>query len=282
MVQIPRYWAREYGYPPTGRPARVDVWGWSDHSEADARSVARSRLEEVISRAEREGGLSRSAEYYPRVPLREPVLERLDDGEGDVLAVITRNRYGADVLNTDRVVFADVDVPEWEESEPGSGGGLFRRRTVSVEDAVAGVEPTLQRCGLPWRIYRTRAGLRVLVSGPDLAPGSERAGDLLTALRSDPLYVQLSNTYDSYRARLTPKPWRVGLRALPSRARQVEGAAVADVDQRWLAEYVHVTRGFAVCRLVRSGGAVMAAPARRLVEAHDRRTRVASTGLPLA
>ena len=64
------------------------------------------------------------------------------------------------------------------------------------------------------RVYRTAAGLRVLVTGASAPPASDRARELLTELGSDPLYVELCSTHDSYRARLTPKPFRVGERAL--------------------------------------------------------------------
>ena len=49
-------------------------------------------------------------------------------------------------------------------------------------------------------MYRTAAGLRVLVTGAAAPPSSDRARALLTELGADPLYVELCATHDSYRA----------------------------------------------------------------------------------
>lgn len=281
-MRIPRYWAGQHGVPANGTPPRVDVWGWSDVSVADAERVAGERLAEVLARAESQGGLpSLPDEYYPRVPLREPVIAPVGEGD-DPSALITRNRYGADVLNTERLFIADVDVPAWEEREPGSGGGFLRRRTPSVEEEVARLEPVLQReAQRGWRVYRTRAGLRVLLDGAGLAPGSEHAMHLLEQLGSDRLYVQLTRTYDSYRARLSPKPWRIGLSAMPSSARRVVDDALVD-DPGWLAGYDRAASKFAVCRFVAEGAARFGDEAQALVTLHDQLTGAHRTDLPLA
>ena len=50
------------------------------------------------------------------------------------------------------------------------------------------------------RVYRTAAGLRVLVTGAGAPPRSDRARELLTELSADPLYVELCATHDCYRA----------------------------------------------------------------------------------
>ena len=122
------------------------------------------------------------------------------------------------------------------------------------------------------RIYRTRAGLRVLVTGADAPPLSDRARALLTELRSDPLYVELCATHDSYRARLTPKPHRMGALALP-----VSWPCVDDASERrwlrWVDEYDDLARGFSTCRLISATGPVPSADEQRLIELHDERTR---------
>jgi hypothetical protein len=280
-MHIPRYWAQTYGNPPSGRPPRVDVWGWSDISDSDARHVAQRRLAEVIARAEAQGGLPQRDQYYPRVPLREPIITELTGDDGPI-ALITRNRYGADVLNTERVFVADVDVPQWEDREPGSGGGWLRRKVVPVDAVVQRVAPVLrQESDLAWRIYRTRAGLRVIATGADLPPSSPRAQALLTALGADPLYVQLTQTYDSYRARLSPKPWRIGIPTLQLMDREFARDGLVD-DPRWLAEYDRAATGFAVCRLVETHGSALAPEDERIIALHDEVTGVATPDLPLA
>lgn len=281
-MHIPKYWAREHGVPPSGRPPRVDVWGWSDESVDDAVRLARERLAEVIARAEAEGGLPEHRDdYYPRVPLREPVVARVGDDD-DLLGLITRNRYGAEVLNTERIFVADVDVPEWETREPGSGGGFLRRKVTSVEEVVERVRRPLADLGdRAWLIYRTRAGLRVIVGGSDLEPGGIRATSLLAALGADPLYVQLTRTYDSYRARLSPKPWRVGVKRLPIGERVFVDDGLVD-DERWVAAYDRAVADFAVCRFVTGSGRAFDARAQQLIDLHDELTGTAMPERPLA
>ena len=121
------------------------------------------------------------------------------------------------------------------------------------------------------RVYRTAAGLRVLVTGAAAPPSSDRARELLTELASDPLYVELCATHDSYRARLTPKPFRVGEVALPVRWPFVDDAARERYEE-WVSEYDGRSSGHAVCRLISASGpepgpgrAAARGPARREV-----------------
>ena len=60
-------------------------------------------------------------------------------------------------------------------------------------------------------------GLRVIVADRLMEPSSEEAGQLLERMGSDPLYVRLCRNQESFRARLTPKPWRCGHHAAPAR-----------------------------------------------------------------
>ncbi|HLS65323.1 MAG TPA: hypothetical protein VK060_18235, partial [Ruania sp.] len=113
MDPIPQHWttAEEDVQTPDGRRLALRVWGWSARSMAEAADVARDRAAELVQRL-REGGPLRRDSYYPRLPLREEVLSEVRDGEGTLVAAVTRNRYGAQVLNTDRLLIADVDSPD--------------------------------------------------------------------------------------------------------------------------------------------------------------------------
>jgi hypothetical protein len=118
----------------------LTVWGWSSQSPTDAARVAEERLAQALERVAREGGLPPGHGYYPRMPLREPVLEEVEAAAGAVLGVVTRNRMGCEVLCTDLLFIADVDVPGLEDTTArggrpgdgsgaaGDGGSLPRRR----------------------------------------------------------------------------------------------------------------------------------------------------------
>lgn len=115
--------SRRIGYQArreTPVPARM---GGSTTSAADAVVVAHGQLRSALANL-RSG--PRSGGYYPRTPLLEPILEEFKvDGE-QVLAV-TRNRYGAEILNTDRLLIADVDLPELEGTTAGDTPESSRR-----------------------------------------------------------------------------------------------------------------------------------------------------------
>ncbi len=339
-MELPQHWVTAGGFSPHlgNGGGTLTVWGWSSHSEADAARVADERLAQALERVAREGGLPPGHGYYPRMPLREPVLEEVEAASGAVLGVVTRNRMGCEVLCTDLLFIADVDVPELEDAtarggapgdgsgasggggsrpprRPGSGVGGFFRRLLSGEPAPTPVTPSdatddegadavpasprpggasvaeCLACEPVWefarrhpelgvRVYRTAAGLRVIVTGVAASPGSDRARALLTELGSDPLYVELCATHDSYRARLTPKPFRVGARALPVSWPFADDGARSRYEE-WVSQYDGRSSGHAVCRLVSVSGPEPGPDESRLVGLHDTRCRVGER-LPLA
>src|SRR6185437_11448436 len=104
-MKIPRFWARSESQS-AGRgqpPLAVGCWKWSDVSVEEARRLADARALE-LGRILREGRpLDRY--LYGEQPLREEVIRTIQPE----VAVITRNRYGALVLNAARAMFIDVD-----------------------------------------------------------------------------------------------------------------------------------------------------------------------------
>ena len=154
-MELPQHWVTADGFSPhLGRSGgTLTVWGWSSESEADAVRVADQRLAEALERVAREGGLPRRPRYYPRVPLREPVLEEVDAASGALLGVVTRNRMGCEVLCTDLLFIADVDVPELEDATTHRNGP----RTSSPASRRAagrrsGRRPTLGWPEVAWRV----------------------------------------------------------------------------------------------------------------------------------
>jgi hypothetical protein len=288
-VQIPKFWAAAEGSGtgPSGERRFRRVWGWSVSSAADALAVAQERLRSTL--AELRSG-TRVGGYYPRVPLREPILDELIvDGEPAV--VVTRNRYGAEVLNTDRLLIADIDLPELENRTAGGLlRGLFRRPT-PAPDPLAEPEPVVKRLGglADWAAahpglgviaYRTASGLRVFVTGvadPTTSPDGQR---ILSELGADPIYRELCRAHGTFRARLTPKPWRLPRMRAP-RGRWPYDEQDEPYFQRWLAAYEVASPGYAVCRRLAAHGPQPSTLELQILHLHDERTRVA-TALPLA
>ena len=132
--------------------------------------------------------------------------------------------------------------------------------------------------GLAARVYKTAAGFRILAQADGLAPGNARFRALARALDADRLYVNLCGKQGCWRARLTPKPRRAGVKRPPRETRFPRAPEAEAPFAAWLAGYDAASAGFAVCRPVATVGRFVETPAVRL---HDDRTRCASS-LPLA
>lgn len=128
------------------------------------------------------------------------------------------------------------------------------------------------------RVYRTRNGFRLLITGSGLLPGSAGSEELMRELGTDPLYTTLCRVHESYRARLTPKPWRVGTRA-PAPVRP--WSARERWFTGWLDDYRRASAEVAVCRLIGTHGPEARGIEAELVGRHDAAVR-ADSGLRLA
>jgi hypothetical protein len=116
--------------------------------------------------------------------------------------MLTVNRYGAICLNTERMMFADIDT----EIDPRAP----EKKVTPEKEAWERIERAIStRRDMLVRVYRTAAGLRLMcVSGPH-APNSAESLDFLYRLGCDPAFIAICRKQRCYRARLTPKPWRM-------------------------------------------------------------------------
>jgi hypothetical protein len=279
-MNIPRFWARATAdvQRPRGGAMELAAWGWSTTGKSDAEDKARQRLDALITRVRQGLELPRGYGYAARA-LREEIVQELRAPDGGAAGIVTRNGYGALVLNTARTMFVDVDLPQ----APGGLRRLFGAKPTAGEaETLARLRATLAAHSIgSFRIYRTAAGFRVLATDPLFTPAGPEAESLMTAAGSDPAFLKLCRVQESFRARLTPKPWRCGRRLPPNRHPR-EDPGSRQTFAAWLADYEAACRDKAVCRLVESvGGDRVHREVAPLLELHDRTTRVAES-LPLA
>jgi hypothetical protein len=255
-MNFPRFWAH-------GESGSFSSWRWSDNSPEEARSLAREAAARLEARF-RETGKLVDRYGYPDRPLREPVLRELFDESGQVAHVITRNSYGCHVLNSARALFADVDLPE----EHLGAAAIERARNW------ADSQP-----GWNWRIYRTKAGLRLLATQSLFDSADAICESVFAAVGADPLYRKLCQTQKCFRARLTPKPWRCEMPNPPARwpfADFSRERAFAD----WDARYQSACRAKATCQLLDHGTGQVHPELEPVIALHDEMTR-ATSGLAL-
>lgn len=304
-MKLARYWTRSQGEAADsgGQRIRVVTRGWSDESIDDARNRAQERARRLAQRIASDPS-ARKQYDYDDAPVPEAVVR--DFRPEGLAAVVTRNSYGSLVLNADNLLFADVDQEE-QEKEDGTGSdpagaegleailsGLFSMfggkqenplerpkvtgRPLSMFDKI---ERLVEAHGFAARVYRTAAGHRVMVTDRQMPAGGDEIETILNEFGSDPLYLRLCRTQQSFRARLTPKPWRCGVRKPPVKF-PFEGPGEQAAIRQWQAEYDRRIADYATCRLVRTFGGDRVHPSlQTLVDYHDRETK-ATSDLPLA
>jgi hypothetical protein len=288
-MRHPVYWARAtfVGRDALGAAVHRWAWGWSATDQADALAMAKRRAMEATERAA--SGLGRGEAYgYGVDPAREPLLHEPLDEHGEPIGAVTRNRYGCEVLNAFRVMFVDIDFSEESIVQPKRS--WFQRlfgRPRQFRREVA--EPALldrlrrwhqRRPGTPVRIYRTAGGLRAIVADRLYDPSSRDARDLMQSLHADQLYVWLCVRQHTFRARLTPKPWRIGLKTFrckfPLRTPDEERRQAA-----WEREYYARRPGYATCEVACDlGPPIVDSTVQALLALHD--SYALNPGRPLA
>lgn len=277
-MRLPRFWAKESctGKDSRGKVWTCSAWGWSFENLSEARQRAAERAGRMLERLSSGTRLERYD--YLETPLREEIVETLGS-EKEPAVVVTRNRYGALVLNAARVCFIDIDFPEKKPAGLlDSLAELFskERREAHArarqEVALKAVDAWAQRNkGASFRVYLTCAGLRLLFTDRLYDPTAGETENLFHALGSDPLYRKLTQKQECFRARLSPKPWRIGCSNPPSRYPWQDSRA----EQRyrdWLRGYESKSSGVAVCRLVKEYGTASSSESaiRLVLSRHDR------------
>lgn len=292
---------------PDGMEYWLSAWGGSNRDVDDAKAQALKSVEATRQKLQENGSLNGHYEYGHDRSLKEKVIERFGDSEHPY-AAITRNRYGALVLNSARVFFADVDreqtvqVPDKAEfnaelarkKKSTQSGPISSDRTLTdrlfgwlksscreqvrrskqfqvdrynnerdkllklaEEERVEQERLAFERFkafhekfpALSFRVYETAAGYRVLVTNQTLDTSSDESSNWLDELGSDKLYRTLCEKQQCYRARLTPKPWR-----LPDFESRVFEPNPQNNDKPWLKKYENLSKDFSVCRLVETYG----------------------------
>lgn len=279
-MKLGRYWqqAEEDVVTANGRSLWLRVWGVSNVSDADAMVHAEERLAAAVTKANlKPDELGWYA--YSSSLLREELLQDFST-DTDMYGAITRNRYGAMILNTSSLFIADIDVlpiPRlsiWQHCKKWLGG------QVVIKDKAWALQ---QICDyqaehvphLAMRIYETCLGFRVIVTNKAL-PASQlqdensEASRLLAGLNADPLYQTLCAQQACYRARLTTKPWRVKMPPVPN-GWPTETRQEAMDFAKWLRDYDTASRDYKVCNLVKAlGERTVSEQDEELLAIHDR------------
>lgn len=134
------------------------------------------------------------------------------------------------------------------------------------------------------RIYRTPAGLRLLAMHKTFGPEDPEVANIFREIEADKIYVQMCTNQHCFRARVSPKPWRIGVE---SHLKPRPGVWPINPDRmpdrvRWVNEYERKAEAYASCRFLVAKGSGVVDPAVEKVQIlHDDLCR-AQSDLPLA
>jgi len=263
-----RYWcSQEFSVLINGQPEPIICSAGSNDSEADAaiRCEEKARRVQMLINGEMERDNS-----YDR-PVREEITHEIDEYN-----IVTRNRYGALVLNSSSVSIFDIDDYKhsfWEIF----GIGVKKDKKTAIVECLRRLYENHSQRDTSWRIYETCKGIRMILTGQYIDTASPFFGQFSREINADPLYTLLCTKQSCYRARLTPKPHRLHINRikfscpLPVNAEQQYA--------EWLANYQEQSKNYAVCRLIETLGARIAEDP--IIDFHDR-VCCSDVNLPLA
>ncbi|MEZ6142326.1 MAG: hypothetical protein R3B84_17335 [Zavarzinella sp.] len=307
-----------------GRSITVRRFGWSDESQEAAQAHAQARAEEALEIIKAGADATRREPKVPYngaegVPIREEVIARYGDmvitrnsygawciNTPDVLFVdVDDDQIGDDagcwiflaliVLS----IYLGVRNESWKigllcvfASFPLTGvlsnivsrmkqffqGNLETRYFKRLEQFVA------NRPDWNIRVYRTPNGYRLLVTHRTFQTTDPEVLECFMLLSADPTYEAMCINQQCFRARVTPKPWRVGItqHIYPRRGVWPVAPEYAEARQQWIAEYNLACQDFASCEyLMEIGSGKIDRKVDVVIQFHDKLSK-ATSGLPIA
>ncbi len=276
-MKIARFWAKAEAdaAKPDGRSLRIACWRWSETSQEEANGRAKDAVRDAVARVTRGEELRQGYGYLDRPP-REEIVEEIKDTTRQTVATVTRNSYGSLILNTNALMFIDVDTPSESTTAAMIRGikGLLGR---TQDDPATALRKRLAQTAASYpeltvRLYETFAGYRCAIVNRSISAGTRESDQLLNSFEADPLYARLCQSQDCFRVRLTPKHWRCKVQRPPARF-PWESKIQEQEYRNWQAEYERQCRAYATCRFLEQyGRRPIADQLQPLIDLHDEMT----------
>ncbi len=231
----------------------VPILAGSNVSKADAETVANEIVVRVQNKIDKKESLK---DYEPLI--KEWICDEIDEKN-----IITVNRYGAKVLNTTEYTILDLDDIPWEFWDIFGGTKGFDKKTLILQRFKKRIAKN-SSLGDDMRIYETTKGLRIICK-KYISPKVDGFRGLMAKFKVDRIYAYLCMTQDCYRARLTPKPFRI--KQTPMRIKSpLDCETEAYVS--WSAEYERKSKSYSVVKLIETIGSDFSSD--RAIHYHDR------------
>ncbi len=168
-------------------------------------------------------------------------------------------------------------------------GALWRRAVSLFGGESAMIRRRVERFfrrhpDLSGTLYETPGGYRLLLTQGPVDPNSPTLANWFRELRADREYVKMCSRQHCFRARVTPKPWRIGGAPLHHSVGAVWPLNPDQLAKReaWVIEYDQRRTGYAACRFVQTFGTAPEDAQVRQVQAWHDELSGARSGLPIA
>ncbi len=250
-----KYWAEEkHKISIFGKAEEITLLVGSNESEESAKHEASLRAKRIEKRIAESG----PREEY-EVGIREHISDVIDESN-----VISICRYGAKVLNTERYTVLDLDdyaKSLWDIFKPMKRMDKKEKIVFKFQEFVS-KHPEF---GSDFRIYETTKGIRV-IGKKYLDPADKKNIRLMGKLNVDWLYVVLSQKQQCYRARITPKPYRLRIKTIKVKSPLF---CQSDTYKNWANMYDEASRNYTVARYIKSIGRDFSSD--KVIKYHDER-----------
>lgn len=319
---VPEFWAEaKQSCEIKGRKLTIKRFGWSDVDLASAQSHAQSRVKTAVENITDAKHLLKSEPKVAYngadgVPIREEIIKRHQD------VVITRNSYGALCLNTPDILFGDLDYEESSSRNLsfilfgilliaiGTGvftihlskaylflsllafpitnliSHIFRKSDEQkYQENILLIKETISKQP-DWRlrVYKTPKGIRLLAMHKTFDPREQEVKDFFTSLKIDKIYQQMCSNQNCFRARVSAKPWRIGIEShlKPRPGVWPINPEKIHLREQWVSTYEEKASAFAACKFIEElGTGVAHSKAREIQMIHDEYCKALSD-LPIA
>jgi hypothetical protein len=253
-----KFWIKEsFKINVDGEMKEINLIVGSNESKADASELAKMRAKNIETKI---AGKSAHEEY--EVSIKEHVADIMDEKN-----IVTVNRYGAEVLNTSQYTILDLD------EFPVDFLDFFKpiRKLPKKERIVAKFHQRIAKhpeLGTDFRIYETAKGIRIIGKNY-VDPVGKRFFSIMKPFCVDWIYQIMSIKQACYRARLTPKPFRIHMKPI-----RIKSPLDCETEAylQWVKEYNYKSTSFSVVKLLETIGSDFSRDP--VIKRHDEKCRM--------
>jgi len=260
-MHVYKYWAKVCEkIDIDGKSKEITCFGGSNFSLNAAQDEAHKKIGVVQRKIK---GEDITAEEY-NIEIREELVDRIDDKNA-----ITRNRYGALVLNSENTIVIDVDEPKYSFLDFFRNFNIEAKKQKMLNQIIKSTAHS-SYSEMGFRIYETRKGYRVIVTNLKLSSKDQMVKKLFKRFNCDPIYARLCFKQECFRARLTPKPSNMKHPAY----KVIFPRNTIEQDQfaEWLSSYNKKSEKYSTCKLVHQVG--QKGSGCYAIETHDKLSKI--------